>query len=414
MIWYDKDVVDKCIYNLLSNAFKFTGDNQKISLLVQKTVADSGKEYLKIIVEDSGIGIKKEEQEKVFDCFYQAESKPSFQAEGSGIGLHIVKEMMLLHKGFVSLQSEFGKGACFSLYFPMFESEYQPDDFFIETTSDYTTNSTGHPVPELPNSSEPKAKSAYSILVVEDHDDMREMLYSELSGFYTAWQAKNGNEALEILEAHNIDLIISDISMPYMDGIELCTLVKTNVNTSHIPVILLTAKANIESQIEGIWAGADDYIPKPFNLELLKLKVNNILENRALLQKKYKNNLLTEIAKQEVGTESSMDAVFMQKAVEMVKQNLINPDLNGEYLASQLNISRMHLHRKLKALTNLSSSEFIRNIRLEEAILLLKKKEMTITEAAYATGFSSPAYFSTSFTKYFGLSPKEYLLKKEV
>lgn len=406
--YFDKEIVDNVIHNLLSNAFKFTPEEGEISVMLN----DIDDNYWGISIEDTGIGIAPEYIEKIFDRFFYNPS-PTSAIPGTGIGLHMVKELMEIHKGFVTVDSAPGEGSRFSLYFPLDVNVFESEQLVSPLLGDYETQEPGDITSEEEQEDlflQRNHAHKETILIVEDEYDISQYIAFSLNDEMNVLTAPNGAEALSIIKKENISLIISDIMMPVMDGVELCSLVKNDISTSHIPFILLTAKDAIQDQIQGLQVGAEDYLSKPFNVEVLKVKIRSVLLQKERLKKRY-SRCLTNLSKELDASDVkplSLDDVFITKAVEIVNAHIIDPDFNGERLAQELNLSRAHLHRKLKSLTNLSSSEFIRNIRLENAVVLLKYRTKTIAEIAYETGFNSPTYFSSCFTKFYGHSPKEF------
>ena len=254
-----------------------------------------------------------------------------------------------------------------------------------------------------------KAKNRMRILIVEDEEEILSYLKEELEGDYRIMTRKNGREAYDTILADTPDLVISDIMMPEMDGLSLCRKIKQNTNVNHVPVILLTAKSKPEDTMEGMATGADAYMVKPFNTELLKSTIANLLANRKLLKSKFSGAQQQEEKVQKLSMKSA-DEILMSKIMKVINENLSNPDLNVEMLAANVGLSRVHVHRKLKELTNLSARDFIKNIRLQQAAALLKEKKLTVSEVAYATGYTNLSHFSSSFKEVHGMSPKEYML----
>ena len=252
-----------------------------------------------------------------------------------------------------------------------------------------------------------KPKTRFKVLVVEDEFEIRQYINDELSGEYRISESSNGKEALDVALKEMPDLIISDVMMPEMDGITLCRKIKQNINISHIPVILLTAKSKTEDKIEGLEIGADAYLVKPFNTEVLKTTVQNLIENRERLKNKFSGNEQQESRIQQIKMKSS-DEVLIEKVMKVINENIADPNLNVEMLASNVGMSRVHMHRKLKELTNQSARDFIKGIRLKQAASLLASKKLNISEVAYATGFINLSHFSNSFHEFYGVSPKEY------
>jgi signal transduction histidine kinase/AraC-like DNA-binding protein len=409
-VYFDADKTEKIFYNLLSNAFKYTPVGGQIVFSV-KRYEDAG-EWIKISVEDSGPGITEEHQAHIFDRFYQVANKHQSARISSGIGLSLSRDLVLNHHGLIEVHSEAGHGTRFDVLLPSRKEVYKEEDILVEPESDlsmeyissmletyeYTSgDSFGKPL---------VGEDLFRILLVEDNLDLQRFLYNEMSATYNIMLAQNGEEALQIASQNLPDMIISDIMMPVMDGLELCKKIKEDEVTSHIPVILLTAKSGAESQLEGFESGADDYITKPFNPDILKLKVRNILDARKQLANRFaesasyipENINITEI-----------DQGFLEKFVKMVEDNIDDPELSGDRLACELGMSKGNLYKKLKTLTGMTVNIYVRTIRLKIAARLLKQGNYNISEVAYSVGFNNPKYFSTCFSEMFKVSPKEYM-----
>lgn len=433
-LWFDKNKLYKAITNLLSNAFKFVPDKGEIILKVEQgneennqvfkyryEVKDQGnilKNAVLIRVIDNGIGISSKSISNIFNRFYQ-EPSDSTKHLGSGIGLAFTKNLVLLHKGEIEVQSERNAGTQFTIKLPsgnehLNESEKvkvqeTQDNIIAEDFNDFPQNNDIFQVEEsyikLP---EPEQKSAPIILVVEDNNDMRSFIKENLELKYNVIEAENGKIGLEKAFEHVPDLVVSDVMMPEMDGIQLCSKLKRDIKTSHIPVILLTARSSIIHQIEGIETGADDYISKPFNLKLFETRIDNLIKSRRKLRQLFSNEV--EVKPKDI-TFNHRDQEFLDKAIAVITKQISKQDLNVESLSKDLNMSRMHLHRKLTALTNQTPSVFIRTIRLKEGAKFLGENKLSISEIAYAVGFSAPSYFTSCFSNQFGISPKDYMAK---
>jgi signal transduction histidine kinase/ligand-binding sensor domain-containing protein/AraC-like DNA-binding protein len=409
----DRDCIDKVIFNLLSNAFKYTKKEDKISVFLG--IKDKKVE---IRVEDTGIGIAKEYQSRIFDRFYQVHDTKLNTKMGTGIGLHLSKMMIELHYGDISVESEPDQGSKFIIHLPLDKNIYKPEEF--GTTGENSTvamiqpsfqlyediNINGETSEEESTKSEKQYKYNQSILLVEDDVEILNYLDHELSSKYKIYRACNGKEGLGKALKYIPDIIISDIVMPEMDGLTLCKVLKGNDKTCHIPIILLTAKTNVEQRIEGIEMGADSYIPKPFNLKHLETRVEKLLELRRKLKEKYKEG--TNLENIEIKVVSSDEKLF-SKFNNKLREQISDPNLSVESISKELGLSRVHLNRRLKMITNESPGNYIRNFRLKQAALLLTSKKMSIAEVAYAVGFSSHAYFSNIFREHFGISPSEYI-----
>ena len=405
-VFIDRDCLDKIIFNLLSNAFKFTPQGGSVTVDVQT----EGPEQLEISVLDSGIGISKEQQEHIFDRFYRIRDGNRNTKTGTGIGLHLAKMMAELHHGSLQVESEPEKGSKFSVRIPLKSTVYEPDDFGAGNEEAPVTMFQ----PSVPvftaekneeKTAETKKKGHGTVLIVEDDADILRYMESELNSDYRVYTAITGKEGLTKALQYLPDIIITDIVMPEMDGLTLCKLIKTNEKTCHIPVILLTAKTSVEQRIEGLETGADSYIPKPFNIKHLQTRIEKLIQLRETLKQKYTGEL--EVVEDNIKVVTS-DEKLLNRFNEKLKEQIKNPDLNVDLISKELGISRVHLNRRLKAITGDSPGNYIRNYRLKHAVWLLVNKNMTIAEVAYAVGFSSQAYFSNIFKGHYGMSPTEY------
>nr|WP_321454225.1 two-component regulator propeller domain-containing protein [uncultured Carboxylicivirga sp.] len=415
IVWVDKNKMDKIFCNLLSNAFKFTPEGGLIEFSL-KTKKRKGKHIpelydLIIKVADSGKGIEPELLNKVFDRFFQIEDETNNES-GSGIGLAYVKSLVQLHKGTITVDSELGKGTRFKIVIPISRDDYKNNE--IATVAKSTN--TQYIIEEEIESNFSKSdlinvdalSSKPSILVVEDNVELVHFMKENLEDKYNVITSLNGKEALDSLEKDRPDLIISDIMMPVMDGIELTKKLKSDINYSHIPLILLTAKDSVEDKLHGLNCGADYYMAKPFYPAILEKYIDNIINNRKLLVDKFKSN---EEVKAEDITCSESDKQFIEKLTEIIKANISNPDMDVSFIIKQMGVSRSLLHLKLKGLLGCSSTEYIRAIRLKEAVKLISSGKCNFSEAAYETGFSSPTYFTRRFREFYGKSPREYFGK---
>ena len=430
-LFYDREKLEKVLYNLLSNAFKFTKDKGDITLKV--TVEDKNEiknmvlpidtqlfdtSYLKISVIDSGIGISSEELDKIFDLYFQAETKdPYHQNTGTGIGLALSKSMVDLHKGFLTVESEEGKGATFNVFLPMGSAHLAPSEIIEDFKgSEDRNNYLGFEGIRKISESNPTdvyevkevSKDSPLILVVEDNNDVRSFIKQCFEDEYRVLLAANGIEGLKIARDKIPDLIISDVIMPEMDGLEFCRQIKTNEKTSHIPLILLTARTSLIYKTEGLETGADDYLTKPFNAQILTLKVRNLIKLKQSLNQKFANKKY--LKPKEIAT-NSLDEQFLTKAIDSINKQMHNPDFTTEDLGSELAMSRMQLYRKLKALTGLSPVEFIRSQRIQRAAQLLQNSQLTIAEITYEVGFTDLKYFRKCFKEYYNVNPSEFNAK---
>ena len=402
-VYIDRDCLDKIIFNLLSNAFKFTSQGGSVTIDVQTDVTNQ----LVISVHDSGVGISKEQQEHIFDMFYQVRDRKRNTKMGTGIGLHLAKMMAELHHGSLQVESELEKGSTFSIRIPLDTTVYGADEFGASNEEaiqpslpDFTDDKNKE------KTAKTKKRGQESVLIVEDDMDILHYMESELNPNYRVYTSTNGKEGLIKALQYLPDVIISDVIMPEMDGLTLCKLIKTNEKTCHIPIILLTARTSIEQQIEGLEKGADSYIPKPFNIRYLQKRIEKLIQSRETLKQKYTGEL--DVAEDDIKVVTS-DEKLIQRLNEKLKEQISNPDLDVNMLSKDLGISRVHLNRRLKAITNDTPGNYIRNYRLKHAVWLLLNKNMTIAEIAYAVGFSSLAYFSNIFKKHYGMTPTDYV-----
>lgn len=406
-LYFDKDMMIKILTNLLSNALKFTPEGGAITV----TVGEQQSNWISIIVKDSGIGIPDDELLKLFNRFYQVDSSQTREYEGSGLGLALTKELVELHQGKISVKSKVGVGSEFFIELPPGKDhlsydeiiESQPsehENIFIDETafikkSEIVVGDIGKDLREDKN----------LILLVEDNKDVREYIKDTLSGQYNVVEAANGQQGLNKAKEIMPDLIISDIMMPEMDGIEFCRIIKTEILTSHIPVILLTARASHENKIEGLETGADSYLIKPFNSKELFVRIKNLIDQRKRLKEKFSKDFHP---RPERVTTNPLDDEFLKKAFDIVEEHLDDVNFDTELLAEELFVSRMQLHRKIQAITGHAPGEFIRNYRLKRAAEMLLEKKLSVTQVAYEIGYNSPSHFSKAFTKYFNCSPSEY------
>ena len=420
-VWIDPLNFEKVILNLLSNAFKFTPAGGQVDLNVSRskmTVSDSTiVNAVRIEVSDNGIGIKENDIERIFNRFYQVESDDPAHRGGTGVGLHLSRALVNLHKGEIKAENRTdGPGSRFIIQLPLGNAHLPADDL--------VTNENILPAPlhrihhqffpdimPIKSINGKKSRKSYKILVVDDEQEIRDYLTAELSENYEVISAADGKHAFELVMETKPNLVISDIMMPEMDGITLCKKIKGNTQTSHIPVVLLTALSKDENRAEGIETGADMYIVKPFSSEFLKKIIANILENR----KKVYEQLKAETGHFDMDhiELKSHDEILMQKVMTIIKNNISNEKLNVEMLADGVGISRVHMHRKLKQLTNQSARDFIRNIRMKQATYLLTNKKMNVSEVAFSLGYSNLSHFSNSFKSYYGVSPTEFVQKQE-
>jgi len=423
-VWVDLNNFDKILMNIFSNAFKYTpvGGDVSVSLTTGTDALrkDALREYFQIIVADSGIGIDKDKIERIFERFYQINNDVTKSNFGTGIGLHLSKSLVELHHGTITAENrEDASGSRFIIRIPLGSAHLRADELEDAEVGSEAIRASFTKLEKQEFTEEfsdedgdgkrtVKAKTHFCLLLVEDEYEILEYLKEELSDEYRIKTCKNGKEAYEMILTNTPDLVISDIMMPEMDGLTLCRKIKQNVNVNHVPVVLLTAKTKPEDTIEGMETGADAYIVKPFNTELLKSTISNLIVNRRLLRNKFSGAQQQEDKIQKIAIKSP-DEILLGRIMKVINENIANPGLNVEMLASNVGLSRVHVHRKLKELTNLSARDFIKNIRLQQAAALLKEKKLTISEVAYATGYTNLSHFSSSFKEVYGMSPKEYM-----
>jgi signal transduction histidine kinase/ligand-binding sensor domain-containing protein/DNA-binding response OmpR family regulator len=409
-VLFDANYLELIVNNLLSNAFKYTESGQSITVTLKE---ENG--WLLLQVSDTGIGIPINKQGKIFERFYQIES----EHVGSGIGLSLVQRLIELHHGRIELDSEENKGSTFSVYLPQDLSVYKPSELASNNEQNeeeqvYSTNSKAMyfiDTEKVENESvESGDKKRGTILIVEDNNEIRRYLNNGLADLFNTLEAGNGEEALEKLKDNEVDVIVTDVMMPVMDGIKLCKNVKQNIRTCHIPVIILSAKTDIKDQMEGLQMGADDYIPKPFSLAILTTKIQNMMRTRRRMLDKYAKSL--EVEPEKI-TFNAMDEALLKRAMAIVEKNMDNIEFSTDEFAREMNMSRSNLHLKLKAITGESTIDFIRKIRFNEAAKLLKDGRYTVAEVSTMVGFNTPSYFATSFKKYFGCLPTEYIKKSK-
>lgn len=409
-VLFDANYLELIVNNLLSNAFKYTESGQSITVTLKE---ENG--WLLLQVSDTGIGIPINKQGKIFERFYQIES----EHVGSGIGLSLVQRLIELHHGRIELDSEENKGSTFSVYLPQDLSVYKPSELASNNEQNeeeqvYSTNSKAMyfiDTEKVENESvESGDKKRGTILIVEDNNEIRRYLSNGLADLFNTLEAGNGEEALEKLKDNEVDVIVTDVMMPVMDGIKLCKNVKQNIRTCHIPVIILSAKTDIKDQMEGLQMGADDYIPKPFSLAILTTKIQNMMRTRRRMLDKYAKSL--EVEPEKI-TFNAMDEALLKRAMAIVEKNMDNIEFSTDEFAREMNMSRYNLHLKLKAITGESTIDFIRKIRFNEAAKLLKDGRYTVAEVSTMVGFNTPSYFATSFKKYFGCLPTEYIKKSK-
>jgi DNA-binding response OmpR family regulator len=439
MIFFDRDKLEKIVTNLLANAFKFTAQGGSVEVAVDIPHIPPGppskggvepvspfegglRGMLEIRVQDSGIGIPADRLPHIFDRFYQADDFSNVETlhatslQGIGIGLALTRELVELHRGEISVESAPGEGTTFTVRLPLGKAHLAAEEIEERGAKSVSSNQPSAisdqemlniegeqaGIDQSPNHQ--IAKSPI-VLIVEDNPDMRAYLRESLESSYKVLEAEDGEQGLQKGTDRMPDLIISDVMMPKMDGFELCRRLKSNECTSHIPVILLTARADAESKIEGLETGADDYLSKPFDARELRVRVKNLIALRRKLWEKFRQGSTVEI--REIAL-TSLDAQFLERAVTVIEKHIAEPDYETEVFGKEIGLSRGHLNRKLQALTGQSTREFIRTLRLKRAAQLLKNHTGNVSEIAYQVGFNNLSHFARVFREMFDLSPSEY------
>ncbi len=413
MAYFDPDKLDKVLYNLLSNAFKHTPKGGEISVKLD-FIPRNKEMILRLSVSDSGEGIAEEDLPNIFQRFYI--SKSSDQSQSNGIGLSLTSDLLNIHKGSIEVKSQLGVGSVFTIEIPVSATAYT-DEELSEDEQPETRVTTDLPeiLPEAEDDTEEEleelpAATGKTILVVEDNKDLRELIVDYLSQKYQVLAAEDGLLAQEILRQNEVDLVISDVMMPQMDGLTLCKILKNDIATSHLHVLMLTAKNSTEDRIDCYNAGADAYISKPFELRVLEARVDNLIRRREVKKETFKSNQEINISSMEY---SSINEEFLKHAVNVVEVKLSDITFDFDQFAIDIGASKSTLHRKLKSLTGLSPGEFIRNIRMKHASKMLVNNVGNISEIAFSVGFNDPKYFSRCFRTEFGMTPREYIESKK-
>ena len=417
-LYFDQEKLEIIIKNILSNSLKFTPKHGRVELTLKKLI-ENHKEWVEIGVVDSGCGIPGDLIDKIFDRFYQVDGSHTREQEGTGIGLALTKELVELHHGKIQVNSELGKGTAFAILLPLGKGHLTEEEIIQELplpAFEKENELNIHPA-ELAHPNEGFEEKFHSkekpetdgvlpiVLMVEDNSDMRSYIKDTLGHTYSVLEAEDGKTGLEKARESIPDLILSDMMMPKMDGIELCKRLKCDERTSHIPVIMLTAKGSGKNKIEGLETGADDYIVKPFEAKELLVRIRNLIQLRKVLHEKFRKEI---ILKPKDIAVTSTDERFLNKVMSAIEENIDNEKYSVEQLGYNVGMSRSQLLRKLQALTGQSASQFIRNFRLERALELLKKDAGTVSEIAYQVGFGSPAYFVKCFREQYGYPPGEF------
>lgn len=435
--WFDRDKLEVIINNLLSNAFKYTSAGGVVRLSTSVTKGTNVKKvglklnpqftYLRIDVKDSGQGINEKNLEHIYKRFYSKQEPTNMNIPGAGVGLELTRRMTELHKGAIFVESSSGmnnhsqKGSIFSVYLPVGNKAYSKNElnFDFKTSEDvslYTNNLHKREVSLTISNDESKTKDSTQngdfkkLLIIEDNPEVRKFIRDYFCEAYEIDEAENGKQGFKKALEGTPDLIISDVMMPVMDGIELCRKVKTDIRTSHIPVILLTARTALTFKYEGYETGADEYITKPFSAKFLSLRIKNLINQRKLIQNHYKIETLSDPGNI---TLTSIDEKLLKKAMDYITDNISDPSINVYTLSQHVGLSRVHFYRKIKSLTNQTAVEFIRGVRLKRAALLLKQGKISVKEVQNLVGFEDASYFRKCFKKQFGVSPSEYISENE-
>ena len=411
MGWIDTDKLDKIIYNLVSNAAKYCRDNGEVNVRV---TTNENYDRIRIVVSDTGFGIPKDKMKNLYRPFQDGDYRQNKNI-GTGLGLALTHDLVYLHRGTIKCESEIDKGTTFTIELPINKEAYSPDQIYEDGQIAFTSSKNPYielkePQTEINavlNLNELPQEHDVSLLIVEDNPELLMLMHQLMSTYYNIYIAQNGIEALEIIRQKQIDLIISDIMMPEMDGYELTKQLKDDPDHSHLPIILLTAKHEMDDEQKALILGADDYLTKPFKLKELKIRIDNIIQNRKRI--KVENKQLEE-PQEEVPHEPTPDERFIQRARQLVLNHLEDDDYDRDALASDMGASASTLYNKLRAIANVNVTTFIRGIRMDEAQrIATENPDIRISDLAYRVGFRDPRYFSTTFKKHFGMQPTEFL-----
>lgn len=412
MGWIDTDKLDKIIYNLLSNAAKYSAENGEVSI---KATTNYTYDHIRIIVSDTGEGIPPDKMKHLFERFYIGDYREQ-RTIGTGVGLALTHDLVYLHQGTIDCQSELGKGTTFTVTLPIYKEAFKPEQIDEQHKIDFNIPKNAivdfkSVVPDINAhiDDDTNDEDSYKVLIVEDNLELLMLMQQLLKSYYRVYIAPNGAEALKIVQDKEIDLIVSDVMMPEMDGYELTRTLKGDANFNHLPIILLTAKKLAEDETEGLKAGADDFLTKPFRLKDLKLRIDNIIENRKRMQTEFSQES-AEDTRQKVAKPLTPDEIFLNRVLDFVHQHLSDEDYDRDALAADMGASASTLYNKLRAITGMNVSAFIRDVRMKEARRLAEENpNLRVSDLAYNVGFHDPRYFSTCFKKQFGIQPKEFL-----
>jgi signal transduction histidine kinase/ligand-binding sensor domain-containing protein/DNA-binding NarL/FixJ family response regulator len=439
-VYADKDKIEKIFTNILSNAFKFTPEGGRIEVTVTRYFSSSAghshseldsespsemkklkrvqlnhSELVKISISDSGIGIPKEKISKIFDRFYQVDGSHTREQEGTGIGLALTKELVELHKGKIEVESEEGKGTIVTVSILLGKAHLKPEEISEEKESEFYVHKEDMGIPDIEKEEKPKLDFEFLadetlplLLIAEDNPDVRNYIKDNLTKEFRTIEAVDGEDGWNKAIEEMPDLIVSDVMMPKMDGFKLCEKLKTDERTSHIPIILLTAKAAKEDKLEGYGLGADEYLMKPFEPKELEARIKNLIKQRQRLHEHFRNKGIVELDHDKI---SSIDEKFLRRAFDLIHQNISDPSFNVEAFGEKMGMSRSVLHKKIVSLAGEPPVEFIRRIRLSYATKLIEKKFGNLSEISLEVGFNNPAYFSECFKKQFGITPSHFQRK---
>ena len=413
MGWIDTDKLDKIIYNLLSNAAKYSNENGEVSI---KAYTNKTYDRIRIEVSDTGDGISPEQMRQLFRRFHDG-SYRQYRTIGTGLGLSLTQDLVYLHGGAIDCKSEQGKGTTFTVTLPISKEAFAPEQIDethkidlslpVNTIVDFNTL-----IPDVNDEQEPvdnTDEDSYKLLIVEDNLELLMLMRQLLKQYYHVYIARNGVEALDIIHQKDLDLIISDVMMPEMDGLELTRQVKEDANYNHLPVILLTAKTQEEDEQEALLVGADEFLTKPFRLKDLKLRIDNIIENRKRMERELSQKTEKEVL-ETIAIGPSPDEDFINRVLANIHEHLEDEDYDRDALAADIGASPSTLYNKIRSITGMSVSVFIRDVRLKEAKrLAIENPSIRVSDLAYSVGFRDPRYFSTCFKKHYGVQPKEFI-----
>ena len=413
MGWIDTDKLDKIIYNLLSNAAKYSNENGEVSI---KAYTNKTYDRIRIEVSDTGDGISPEQMRQLFRRFHDG-SYRQYRTIGTGLGLSLTQALVYLHGGAIDCKSEQGKGTTFTVTLPISKEAFAPEQIDethkidlslpVNTIVDFNTL-----IPDVNDEQEPvdnTDEDSYKLLIVEDNLELLMLMRQLLKQYYHVYIARNGVEALDIIHQKDLDLIISDVMMPEMDGLELTRQVKEDANYNHLPVILLTAKTQEEDEQEALLVGADEFLTKPFRLKDLKLRIDNIIENRKRMERELSQKTEKEVL-ETIAIGPSPDEDFINRVLANIHEHLEDEDYDRDALAADIGASPSTLYNKIRSITGMSVSVFIRDVRLKEAKrLAIENPSIRVSDLAYSVGFRDPRYFSTCFKKHYGVQPKEFI-----